>query len=102
MSNKITDKELENLLKQNNNKEFKPFFSTRVLAKIEKNYSTPIIGNIVANRLYLQRYLVAACILFLLIFAFSVYQEGSFSIEHLVGLGSFSEEDIINYVNPLI
>ena len=102
MHKKITDNELEDILKQNNKKEFKPFFSTRVIAKLEKYDNVPIFGILIANRIYLKQYLYAACIIFLILFGISFIQEGSVSIEHLLGLGNYSDEDIINYTNPLI
>lgn len=102
MSKKITEEGIQNLLKQNNEKEFKPFFSTRVLAKLEKAENIPIFGVLVAKRIYLKQYLIAACVVFLVLFSISIVQEGSISVEHLLGLGNFSEEDILNFTNPII
>ncbi|NUM32194.1 MAG: hypothetical protein HUU47_07720 [Bacteroidetes bacterium] len=102
MSKKITEEDVKRLLKQNNNKEFKSFFSTRVLAKIENYENIPLFGIWVANRIFLKQYFIAACVIFLVMFSISILQDGSISIDNLLGLGKFSEEDIINYTNPLI
>ena len=102
MYKNFTDKELENILKQQNNEEFKPFFSTRVLSKIEKYENIPVFGVLVANKFLLKQYLYAACIIFMLVLCLSIYQDGTISLEHLIGLGNFNEEDILNYTNPVI
>lgn len=101
MKENITDQELKNLLQQSK-PEFKPFFSTRVLAKIEHYDGLPLIGYLIAHRLMLRRYLYAGAFGLLLLLAVTYIQDGSVSIDHLLGLGSFSEDDIMNYVNPVI
>ena len=64
--------DLEKLMKQQDSPEFRPFFSTRVLAKMERYQNTPIIGILIANRLFFKRYIYIAsfCLLLLLGFSF--------------------------------
>lgn len=98
----ITDEKLEQLLKHTANESFRPFFGARVLNRLNKTKAIPLIGNIVVSRYWLRGsiYAGAACILLLL--GISFYQDGSISIDHLLGLGNFTEEDILDYIQPLI
>lgn len=98
----ITEHDLEKLMKQQDSPEFRPFFSTRVLAKMERYQNTPVIGILIANRLFLRRYVYIASFCLLLLLGFSFYQEGNLSIDHLLGLGGYTDDEILNYVNPII
>ena len=98
----ITEHDLEKLMKQQDSPEFRPFFSTRVLAKLERYQNTPILGILIANRLFLRRYVYIASFCLLLLLGFSFYQEGNLSLDHLLGLGGYTDDEILNYINPLI
>ena len=98
----FTQHELEKLLGEAVKPEFRPFFSTRVLGKLERYQNTPIIGFLVLNRLYFKRYIYVASFCLLLLLGFSFYQEGHLSLDHLLGLGGYTDEEILNYINPLI
>lgn len=98
----FTEHELEKVLGDLEKPEFRPFFSTRVLAKLERYQNTPVIGFLILNRLYFKRYIYVASFCLLLLLGFSIYQEGQLSMDHLLGLGSYTDDEILNYINPLI
>jgi len=99
---KITDHNLENLLNSAGKSEFRPFFSTRVMGKLERYQSNPILGTFLKYRLELKRYLYAGTFAFVLLFGIYYWQEGQLSLKHLLGLGNFTEDELLDYINPLI
>jgi hypothetical protein len=101
MKKKITDQELEKLM-ASSQPEFRPFFSTRVLAKLERYEDVPVIGFLLTQRLLLKRYVYAGAFCLALLLGFSYMQDGNLSLNHLLGLGNFSDDDILNYINPVI
>jgi len=98
----FTDQELQKLMSQVTKPEFRPFFSTRVVGKLERYQNLPIIGSLIVNRLYLKRYVYTAAFGLLLLLAFSFYQEGNLKLDNLLGLGNYSDDEILNYINSVI
>ncbi|MFM9944418.1 MAG: hypothetical protein ACKVQB_04225 [Bacteroidia bacterium] len=94
--------DLEKLLNQQEKPEFRAFFSTRVLAKLERYQNTPVLGALILNTLYFRKYIYAASFCLLILLGVSFYQEGSMTLDHLLGLGGYTDEEILNFVNPLI
>jgi hypothetical protein len=90
--------DLEKLLKESEKPQFRPFFSTRVLGKLERYQNSPLLGYMI----YFKRYIYIASFCVLLLLGFSFYQEGSLSLSHLLGLGNYTDEDLFNYINPII
>ena len=90
--------DIEKLLKETEKQEFKPFFSTRVIGKLERYQNSPILGYMI----YFKRYIAVAGFCILLLLGFSFYQEGSLSMDNLLGLGNYTDEEIFNYINPII
>jgi len=98
----FTEQELEDLLKQGKDVGFRPFFSTRVMARLERYQTLPIIGTLIVHRLYLKRYIYAGAFCLLLLLGFSFYQEGGLSMDSLLGLGNYTDDEILNYIEPVI
>ena len=98
----MTNDDLEKLLGKSPDAEFRPYFSTRVIAKLGRYNAIPVLGTLFSHRLLFRRYIYITAVCLLVLLGFSVYQEGSLSFNHLIGLGGFSEDEILNYINPLI
>jgi len=98
----MTEDELGKALEGTTDVSFRPFFSTRVLAKLERYETLPVIGKLLVNRIYLKRCMYAGTLCLLVLFGYSYYQEGSLSMDNLLGLGNFSDDELLNYLNPLI
>jgi hypothetical protein len=99
---KITDSELENLLSEAGKSEFRPFFSTRVLGKLERYQNNALLGTFIQYRVEFKRYMYAGTFAFAILFGIYYWQEGQLSLNHLLGLGNFTEDELLDYINPLI
>ena len=99
---KLTNEEMTELLNQAGGAAFKPFFSTRVIAKLGRYRESPVMGLLFRYNLLFTRTVYLGAFGLVLLLGFCYLEEGHLSINHLLGLGGFSEEDILNFMNPMI